>query len=220
MCIELLRYKACNHGARRFLEKCKFVRNAGCFEPICAYFFGERGSHPCQFPKVPGKVHVVEGWCSNLCRARNEGMNSNEFMGRTPNTYKSDRVDDLAMASGLPTDRKNRRDQRMAERAREENRYSLSSPKIHLYRHGQRVYREADDGITKPEGVPLVWPSRGHKNREQIAPALVAGPRPTSNLPQQMQKANADGPVLDDRSNRAFTKPEAGSTQTGCAGQS
>lgn len=193
MCVEIIRYNVCNHEGRRFLKNCKFVRNAGCFEPICAYFFGERGPNPCQFPKVPGQVHIVEGWCSDLCWARNGDPRTHGSMGVPPSVY--------------------RREQRMtAAGGGEGNGYCLPAPETHSYLHKQKVCPETDDEVAEPQGMPRNWPFGDRASGERIAPTLEVKPQPLHNASQQTQDKYTGGLVRDNRLNGVLAKPEAKSS--------
>lgn len=192
MCFELIRYNVCKHERRRFLKGCKFVRNAGCFEPICAYFFGERNPTPCQFPKVAGKAHTVEGWCSELCRARNEDPGNHSFMGGTLGTYR--------LGQGA------------AVGEQEVNGHCVPPLKTQLYRHEQ-VYSEMDDEVSGPQGVPLGWPFRNPGSRGQTIPGLGASPQPVHTPSQQTQDGDDDRPTGYNRWNQDFARPESEPSQ-------
>ncbi|SPN96731.1 uncharacterized protein DNG_00251 [Cephalotrichum gorgonifer] len=92
MCVDIIQYTVCNHKSRHFTQKCRSVRNVGCFEPIYAFFFGPRSKSPCTLPMVPGKVDPVEGWCSRMCRLKYERLDPRNFRGRSPCEYLRERL--------------------------------------------------------------------------------------------------------------------------------
>lgn len=224
MCIKLLRYSVCNHERRQFLEKCRFVRRVGCFEPIFAYFYGPTGTSPCRYPMVAGEVHEVEGWCSEACKKKYGVLSTRKFKGRTPSVYMRERVEEIARDRKQREASKPRWSERTAMEivgaqhgygAKMEQEYEeaaagpaeakadVRAPSVPLYRHEGKVHHSTD------EGVPLVWPFKGHPDREQIAPALDAGPQLARNPPQQKKDEDADMPGRDHRSNRASAKRQS-----------
>ena len=226
MCVEFLKYTACNHQRRHFLKKCKFMRNVGCFEPMYAYLFGARGKVPCQFPKVEGEVHIVEGWCSQWCQGRYEGLDPRLFKGRTPSVYLRERLTEVAIESGLEVNKRNQRSLRtMTERkgagasARNEageakglvqNSWrayhpsgdALQAPRPPQSLYGRPAHRRTGEDVVEPRDVPLERSFRERRNGEQKAPAVE--PRRNLNpFPLQKRSKVADRSARNHRSRLA-----------------